>query len=89
MTKHEWHTFRPVHLDALVSRDLQAEREPHMYAYLINLAGYAERAEAMYDPTTGRIGIAWGAPAEWADVDSVEHGIDLWSNDPGEWHARN
>lgn len=46
----------------------------------------AETAEALYSPEDGRLGIAWGASATWADVESVEDGIEEWLNDPeGEW----
>jgi hypothetical protein len=41
------------------------------------------------DGTEGRLGIAWGADATWADAESVETGIEMWLNDPAEWEARN
>lgn len=49
----------------------------------------AEAAQALYDPESGRLGIAWGADAEWADVKSVENGIETWLNDPEAWETAN
>jgi len=46
-------------------------------------------AVALYLPSEGRLGIAWGADADWADVDDLESGIEMWVNDPDEWEARN
>tara|TARA_R100001086_G_scaffold241678_1_gene168758 strand:+ start:89 stop:430 length:342 start_codon:yes stop_codon:yes gene_type:complete len=48
----------------------------------------AESAQALYCPTMGRLGIAWGADATWADVESLEAGIEAWLNDPEAWEAR-
>ena len=50
---------------------------------------FAEKAEALYLPQIGRLGIAWGAPATWADVESLDDGIDMWLNRPDEWEQRN
>ena len=49
----------------------------------------AESAQALYYPSIGRLGIAWGADATWADVESVETGIEAWLNDPEAWEAGN
>ena len=49
----------------------------------------AEWAHYLYIPAEGRLGIAWGAGASWADVPSVDEGIYLWLNDPEEWESRN
>ncbi len=40
---------------------------------------HAEAVEALYVPGCGRIGIAWGADADWCDADSAEAGIREWS----------
>lgn len=48
-----------------------------------------ERARALYLPRDGRLGIAWGADATWADVPSLEAGIEMYLNDGDEWEARN
>lgn len=49
----------------------------------------AETAEAVYVEAIGRLGIAWGADATWADVDDLESGIEMWLNDGEAWEARN
>jgi len=49
----------------------------------------SERGEALYLPTSGRIGITWGAHADWADVDSLEEGIRMHDDDPAEYAHRN
>ena len=46
---------------------------------------YAERAQALYLPDAGRLGIAWGAEATWADVRDVQSGIETWLNDADAW----
>lgn len=50
---------------------------------------YAEAAQALYLPSDGRLGVAWGANATWADVASLEAGIEMWCNDPHGWLAAN
>ena len=49
----------------------------------------AEQADALYLPKEGRLGIAWGADATWADVDDVDSGIEMWLNDGETWEQRN
>jgi hypothetical protein len=40
------------------------------------------------DARYGRLGIAWGADATWADgVESLETGVEMWLNNPEEWEA--
>lgn len=46
-----------------------------------------ETAQALY--ADGRLGIAWGADATWADVKDVESGIEMWLNDGDAWEAAN
>ena len=48
-----------------------------------------QTAEYLYLPAIGRIGIAWGADADWADAESVDAGIAMWLNDPEEFAAKN
>jgi len=53
--------------------------------------GYG-RAEALYVSENHRLGIAWGADADWGDVDGVGDigpAIDDWLNDRDAWEARN
>lgn len=84
----------PKPLSALVHCDLAetASRltEPiQAEAADIVIEGKAEKAEALYLPRIGRIGIAWGADADWADADSLEAGTRLWAEDPDEYASRN
>ncbi len=58
--------------------------------YRVNITGEAEHADAVYLPQTGRVGIAWGAPASWADsTGDIEADINTWLNAPDAWEARN
>ena len=50
---------------------------------------HPESAEALYLPGEGRLGIAWGADASWADVGDIESGIEMWLNDGPAWEAAN
>ena len=45
--------------------------------------------DALYLPSAGRIGIAWGADAVWADAESLDDGIRMYMVDPEEFEARN
>jgi len=81
---------------ALTATDLlkeaQAANKPHAYAVRIfgeDGKQAAETAEALYLPSEGRLGIAWGADATWADVKDVESGIEMWLNDGDAWEAAN
>jgi hypothetical protein len=60
---------------------------------IVDETGYllteSERGEALYLPTAGRIGISWGANADWADADSLEEGIRLNVDEPEEYEHRN
>jgi len=42
----------------------------------------SEAADALYLADIGRIGIAWGADADWADADSLAEGIRIYCEDP-------
>jgi hypothetical protein len=65
------------------------ERDPDISAYRVTIDDEAgertERAQALYSPRAGRLGIAWGADASWADVPDVEAGIEMWLTDPDAW----
>ena len=39
-----------------------------------------ERGQALYIHSLGRIGIAWGAYADWADAESLADGIRTYTN---------
>ena len=83
-------------LAALNALDLQVDGRRHYGGVAYRITIYdavgmnpeAESAQALYYPSIGRLGIAWGADATWADVESVETGIEAWLNDPEAWEAR-
>lgn len=53
------------------------------------LVSEPETAEAL-TVHEGRTGIAWGAPASWADsLGDIEQDIECWLNDGEAWHDRN
>jgi len=56
---------------------------------LVVIEGIAEAAEYLWVPSIGRVGIAWGADADWADVPSRDEGIEMWLNDGEQFAARN
>lgn len=50
-----------------------------------------ERAEFVYSPYDGRIGIVWGSNADWCDClneDDIPNAINACLNDEDEWEAR-
>jgi len=87
--------FRYEKTNNLGSTDLQEERKfqggQAFTIYILDVTGhpFAPTAEALY--VCGRLGIAWGADATWADVfdDDIEGAIDMWLNDPDEWDSHN
>lgn len=84
-------TITPVDRDDLTATDLrnEATKLATSQAYRIDIAGHAEAAQALYDPESGRIGIAWGADAGWSDVlDGPEATIELWWTDDDAYNAR-
>ena len=94
MTTTSSYTYHDINLDALTARDLQDEIAPGATAYRITFYdqdGFqrSDFAEALYLPAEGRLGIAWGADATWADVSNVESGIAMWATDPDGWEAAN
>ena len=48
-----------------------------------------EMAWGLYNPQDGRMGIAWGAEATWADVQDVDQGVEMWLNDGDSWQLAN
>ena len=48
-----------------------------------------EAACVLVLPAAGRVGIAWGADATWADANTVDDAVECWLNRPDEWAARN
>ncbi len=73
-------------------------------AYRIEIEGSGEKAEAVVDTVVHRIGIAWGADADWGDLrdacdltteeggdrfaDALHRAIDDWLNDREAWESR-
>lgn len=84
-------SYKEIDLDELTSTDLREEAQEGMKAFRIFIDGHAESADALYDPSSVRLGIAWGADATWADLDddNIEAGIDMWLNNGEEWSNRN
>ena len=90
-------------VNQLTARDLRAVADDRwqfpLVAYDISViddeaflrVGYG-RAEALYSPDDGRLGIAWwGGESDWGDVnDALDIGpaIDDWLNDRDAWEAR-
>lgn len=91
------YTYRDVVPDTLTATDLRAEAEanPAAAAYRITIydatgtRAAPETAQALYVASEGRMGIAWGADATWADVKDVESGIEMWLNDGEAWERAN
>lgn len=92
------YTYTPLAIDDLTSTDLRQEAAEYradaaqaatITIYRADGRPEAERAEALYLPDEGRLGIAWGADATWADVTDLESGIEMWLNDGDVWEAAN
>lgn len=91
--------YTPIALDDLTSTDLRQEaagysavnaQAAQILIYRENGIGTeAQPAEALYLPDEGRLGIAWGADATWADVRDFESGVNMWLNDGEAWGAAN
>lgn len=83
-------TITEIPVESLNATDLREEAVGLLdaIAYGISLDGQAEAAEALWVPSAGRIGIAWGAEAVWSDAQSAEEGIELWVTDSEAFAAR-
>lgn len=91
-------TYTAIALDDLTATDLQQEaadksivnaQAATITIYKANGMSEAEKAEALYLPDDGRLGIAWGADATWADVKDFLSGVEMWLNDGEAWEAAN
>jgi hypothetical protein len=86
--------YTPIDITSLTSTSLLVEYQSvDNIAYRIDIyengLRLPEKAEALFLPGPGRLGIAWGADATWANVKDVETGIEMWLNDPEGWEAAN
>ncbi len=97
MSKRTFH-YEEVGIEQLSASDLHEEAQnfPNAQAFRVTIfrdESYERpevaKADALYLPEEGRMGIAWGADATWADVDDVESGIEMWLNDGETWELRN
>lgn len=89
--RRHWH-YQLVGRASITSTDLQEEigkYEGKIQTFKIYIQDHAEQADCVYLPEINRMGIAWGADAQWADVDDIEQGIEMWANQPEEWEKRN
>ena len=80
----------------LSATDLNAERaENGGEAYTVTVYGadgWAQSGnsiEVLYNADEGRMGICEGGDSTWADVSSLERGIDMYLNDADAWEAAN
>ena len=75
MMTYHYETVAPDQLTALDLRAETAALEAAQTSYecaRVTVDGHAEAAEIVFVPEAGRIGCAWGAPADWSDADSIE-----------------
>jgi hypothetical protein len=79
-------TGLPTDLDAEMIIALEAGEGPVEVAWITfyddDGMPFAEGGAALYLPSCRRIGIAWGAYADWADADSLAEGIRIYDEDP-------
>jgi len=84
-------TYRQIPPSQLTATDLHAEAATlsDCAAFVITIYQQGiismQNAEALF--SDGRLGIAWGADATWADAEDLESGIDMWLNDGDAWEA--
>lgn len=93
--------FQRIALDELSASDLrdEAERQPDARAYVATVYDEqgderAESIQALMLRPERRVGIAWGADAEWGDLATLTDGeieqcIHEYLNDDDAWAARN
>ena len=90
---HElWFSATPI--PAVTNADLLAEDLTGAVFYEVTIYDTlnrpkAETAQAVYFEETGRLGIAWGGNASWADVENLPRGINMFLNDAEAWELAN
>jgi hypothetical protein len=87
-----WFTATPV--ATVTNADLLAEDLTGGACWEITIYDHlnrpkAEKAQAVFFEETGRLGIAWGGFASWADVENLPRGINMWLNDGEAWELAN
>lgn len=97
MSKHTLR-YEAVDIEQITSNDLHEEflKAKNAQTFRVTMFFHgadehptAEHTDALYLPIEGRLGIACGVDATWADVDDVESGIEMWLNDGETWEQRN
>ena len=93
------HLTKEIGCDEISAGDLREElasgADARCYRIVIyddaGLVAEPEAAQALYDVSSGRLGIAWGAYASWADIGglTIEAAVSVWLDDPEEWDSRN
>lgn len=76
----------------LSALDLQAvaqEYHPEGIAYRFTENGSGSVGNILHIPGEGRVGIAWGGTADWADYDDVDAALDAYLHDTETFEARN
>jgi hypothetical protein len=89
-------TFTTHPATELSASDLSAElAEYGGNAYTVTVYGAdgwaqgGSSIEVLYNADEGRMGICEGGDSTWADVSSLERGIDMYLNDADAWEAAN
>jgi len=90
MTIATTYRYEQIELDKIAATDLREEALTHKILGLDHPEAYtvtirdasgevaAETADALYLPDAARMGVAWGADADWGDAWSVDDGIWSW-----------
>lgn len=89
------YTLESISVHALTSTDLRQEaiesldgdQMGYPEAYRVQIDGHAEVAEAVHWTAWDRVGFAWGAPADFYDVQTIEQGIRQALQEQPDWDA--
>ena len=89
-------TFTIYSATSLSASDLRTEQAKNGGdAYTVTVygeGGYAqsgESIEVLYNAKEGRMGVCAGGDSTWADVNSLESGVEMYLNDADAWEAAN
>ena len=89
-------TFTIYSATSLSASDLRTEQAKNGGdAYTVTVYGAdgwaqgGSSIEVLYNADEGRMGICEGGDSTWADVSSLERGIDMYLNDADAWEAAN